>query len=834
MSITSAASLVDVLRQHHLLDPAQLDEVGRVLQPRFPDPKLLARELMQRGWLSPFQANLLLQGRGHELVLGPYLLMERLGEGGMGQVYKARHQLMNRVVALKVIRKERLAHGDAIQRFQREIRMAAQLAHPNIVTAYDAAQVGDQHFLVTEYVEGTDLHRLVHKSGPLPVGLACAYVRQAALGLQHAHERGLVHRDVKPSNLLVAGQGTMVKVLDLGLARSQVPDGRSGPAELTQAYTVLGTPDYIAPEQVADSRQVDIRADIYSLGATFYFALAGRPPFPDGPWEEKLVAHRKAEPQPIEQLRPDVPPPLAAVLRKMMAKRPEDRYSKPVAVADALAPFCTAAGPVPGVAVAAPAALPSMTSVSQAGSQPGWTLEANSTFSSPQGGATSPPPASPFRAGPAPPGLPQAAAGGQPPWSLTAPAAPGARKRLWLVLAGVGGSLLLLILLLIVIWPRGGKDGKEDGKNRADKDGSSATGKDGKEDGKNRAGKDGKKAENKGNEGAGEVRQFSGHTDAILCVAFSPEGNRALSGGMDNTIRLWHIFGDKEPHSFGEQAAPVWSVAFSPKGRRALSGIGGGAIKSWNLERPKEEGFSFRSRPRRSGGRINLAFAGDGLRVLSGGTDGYAQEWRSNGRLHREAYTYPFTTLAFAPDDRLLTGGAFSGRHFLILASLNLKRSARTEWSTLVQLNPAQLKALKKTDPVCIFAGHTAAIFSAAFSRDGSRIVSGGMDRTVRVWNASTGEQLHCLEGHQDPVTAVAFSPDGRRVLSCSGSHQKDNQWVGTSDNSIRLWSVDSGKEIHSFKGHADGTQAVAISPDGRFALSGGRDKMLRLWRLPP
>src|SRR5262249_48418395 len=149
---------------------------------------------------------------GAELVVGEYLLLEQLGEGGMGHVFKARHQLMNRVVALKIIRKELLAQGDALQRFQREIRMVAQLNHPHIVRAEYAAQVGDVHFLVMEYAEGTDLHSLVQKSGPLPVATACAYIRQAARGLQHAHEGGLVHRDIKPSNLQVTAQGTMVKI----------------------------------------------------------------------------------------------------------------------------------------------------------------------------------------------------------------------------------------------------------------------------------------------------------------------------------------------------------------------------------------------------------------------------------------------------------------------------------------------------------------------------------------------------------------------------------------------------------------------------------------------
>jgi serine/threonine protein kinase len=453
MSITSTAGFMDALREYHILEPEQFEKVNRAVQGRTPEPRALAQELLKRGWMTAYQANQLLQGRGAELILGPYLLLERLGEGGMGEVFKARHQLMNRTVAIKVIRKERLSHPQAVERFHREIRMAAQLDHPHLVRAHDAAQVGDTHFLVMEYAEGVDLHRLVQKSGPLPIGQACLYIRQAALGLQHAHERGLVHRDIKPSNLQVTAEGRTVKVLDMGLARSQAPDSSEGMRpELTQACSIMGTPDFIAPEQIVDPRKVDVRADIYSLGCTFYFMLAGRPPFPDGAWEEKLVAHRKSEPKPIEQLRADVPAGVGAILRKMMAKRPEDRYSAPAAVADALTSFAGMSGAVP---------VPSSSPVGQPGSnQPGWTVAANSTIDPPSGQTMQTPTGMP------PPG-PTVLIAAQQTGSM--PPTANGRKRLGLVL---GGALVavagLLIALLIVLWTKGGdKDKKGDGQ-RAD------------------------------------------------------------------------------------------------------------------------------------------------------------------------------------------------------------------------------------------------------------------------------------------------------------------------------------------------------------------------------
>jgi serine/threonine protein kinase len=338
MSAASATALVDALRRYRLLDPEQAEELTRNLQAHCPDPKALAGELIWRGWLTPYQANRVFQGRGQDLLLGSYVLLEKLGEGGMGAVFKAKNWKLGRVVALKVIRKERLANPDIVRRFQREVRAAAALDHPHIVRALDADEIGGTHLLVMEYVEkATDLARLVKQTGPLAVGLARESIRQAALGLQHAHERGLVHRDVKPHNLLLTADRQTVKLLDLGLARINHPAADEPSSTMTREGTVMGTPDYIAPEQALESHAVDIRADIYSLGCTLYFLLAGHVPFPGGSMAQKLLRHQSQEPRPIEQVRAEVPAGLAAVVRKAMAKRPEDRYQTPLELADTLA-----------------------------------------------------------------------------------------------------------------------------------------------------------------------------------------------------------------------------------------------------------------------------------------------------------------------------------------------------------------------------------------------------------------------------------------------------------------------------------------------------------------
>jgi tRNA A-37 threonylcarbamoyl transferase component Bud32 len=333
--VQSAADLVEALRLLRLLEPAQAAPLAR-LQEAYPEPRALAAALIRRDWLTPYQANLLLRGRGGELLLGSYVLLQRLGAGGMGAVFKARNWKLGRVVAIKVIRKERLDKPDVVRRFHREIRAAAQLDHPNIVRALDADEVDGTHLLIMEYAPGADLGKLVKKHGPLPAEKACDYCRQAALGLQHAHQHGLVHRDVKPRNLLLT-TGSVVKVLDMGLARIDPGEAGDISSSMTQYGTVVGSVDYIAPEQAMNSHAVDGRADLYSLGCALYFLLTGRVPFPGGTAMEKLLKHRLEEPEAVERLRPGVPRGVAAVVRTLMAKRPEDRYPSAAAAAEALA-----------------------------------------------------------------------------------------------------------------------------------------------------------------------------------------------------------------------------------------------------------------------------------------------------------------------------------------------------------------------------------------------------------------------------------------------------------------------------------------------------------------
>jgi hypothetical protein len=266
-----------------------------------------------------------------------YRVLRRLGAGGMGVVYQAEHRLMERSVALKVISKQLTASPGAVERFRREVRAVARLSHPNLVQAHDAEQEGDLHFLVMEFVEGENLACLVERNGALPIARACDCVRQAAQGLAHALTLGLVHRDVKPQNLIVT-PGGQVKLLDFGLAR--IAEERGG--GLTELGQGMGTPDYVAPEQIRDAHAADARSDVYSLGCTLYFLLTGWPPFLGGGSAQKMAAHLEKQPAALKGLRPELPAELVQVVERMMAKEPALRYQTPGDVVIALGPWCQA------------------------------------------------------------------------------------------------------------------------------------------------------------------------------------------------------------------------------------------------------------------------------------------------------------------------------------------------------------------------------------------------------------------------------------------------------------------------------------------------------------
>lgn len=342
------------LRQSGLLTLEQLSDACQHL-PDSDRGRPIARALVEQGLITRFQAELLLAGRTGGFILGQYKILDQLGQGGMGRVFKAQHRTMGRMVALKVLSPKLLKTGRAQEFFLREVQIAGQLHHPHIVTAYDANHTGGRYYLVLEYVDGPNLDQLVRDRGPLPVGQACEFIRQIASGLEYAARMGMVHRDLKPANVLIqteelSGQAHGVaKISDFGLARLADPSTQvesSSGTIMTKPNTILGTPDYLSPEQARDIHEADIRSDLYSIGCTLYYLLTGQVPFPGGSTLDKLIRHSTEEPRAVTLFRQDVPERVIAIMKKLMAKEPSQRYQTPTELLADITPHAQS-GPSP-------------------------------------------------------------------------------------------------------------------------------------------------------------------------------------------------------------------------------------------------------------------------------------------------------------------------------------------------------------------------------------------------------------------------------------------------------------------------------------------------------
>jgi serine/threonine-protein kinase len=861
MAFASVADLVQTLRALRLLEPEQLAEVEQ-LRSRFAEPLALARDLMQRNWLTAYQVNLLFAGRGQDLVLGSYVVLQRLGEGGMGQVFKARHQRLGRVVALKVIRKDRLANPEAVRRFGREVRLAAQLDHPNVVHTYDADESGGILFFAMEYVEGTDLTRMVRQRGPMPVARACDYARQAALGLDGCHQAGLVHRDIKPSNLLVivprpgepgfrvpgSTSGHMVKLLDLGLARLTEPAGEQA-TRLTQLGSVLGTPDFLAPEQARDSRTADIRADLYSLGCTLYYILTGQTPFGEGTPMEKLLRHQMEEAPAVEKVRPEVPPALGAVVRKLMAKRPEDRYQTPLEAAGALEPFAhlprgrepgTGTGRIADPSCSPAAAIP-VTTPDTSGEIPA-AVPVNTT--------TLPAPASARPAGAtATAPLPQASPRTKTPRPVPTPARP-VKRSAWPTLRTAGATVLLaglLVGLFVVSRPWSGAgsgpppgDSKEQPSPLDRLDPARIP---------EQARLIGQPQEVVAVLGEQRLR----HWASARCVAFHPERGLVVSGGDDGAVRVWDAQTGEEKYAFHEPDSTVAAVAFrdadrilavlqqqpgkgarvklwelksgnphvvlestawSPAGvslapggrflasslwKREKEGPLMVEIKVWDLAGGKEtKTLTEPSLP------TGLALAPDGQTLaLSSGKDVRLLDVKGTGeKAVLKGHEGGVGLLAFAPDGATLASTAVVVKDRTIGTEVKLWKLAGNEAKSTFGL-PGQVNALT--------FGPEGKFLALALTRGGAS--------EVKLWNAANGKEGRTLGGFAGTVAALAFDHAGK-ILATAGA-----------DHAVRLWNLDSGKERVELQRHG-AMMAVAFSPDAHTLAAAGNfgDQGVKLW----
>jgi serine/threonine-protein kinase len=816
MSTSTLATFVSLLRKSQILSAEQLEEVERDLQPRYPDAKSLAKALIERNWVTAYQVNQLSQGRSRDFVLGQYTILDRLGEGGMGQVFKARHRSMGRVVALKVLRRERLANPDALRRFHREIQAAARLSHPNVVLAYDADHYNNTHFFVMEYVDGIDLAKLVRKTGPVSVNRACNYIYQAALGLAHAQEHGLVHRDIKPHNLLLTRDGT-IKILDMGLARLGHADTDSDVSALTQDGKVVGTPDYIAPEQARNAHSADIRADLYSLGCTLYFILSGRVPFPGGSsLMEKLMKHQTEDPVPLRSVRPDIPEPVAAIVHKLMQRRPEDRYQKPEEVAAALEPFAFAAG-----------------------GDTSATVDAAGMKSQPVLDLT----ATPSRTASATPSVGSSLASGR------------RRMDLWIgaaaALVMVGAVLVLgtVVILANRTQPLVKKNGEEDNGSpktvaRYPLDRLKAA--DIPEDkrppdpmaglvavlGEPRGqhwgpgmatrplySPDGRLLSSYGGFGDGYLRLWDpkslrevGHLqvgNGLLNWTFAADSREIITMAVNGQARVW----DVSPGGLGKRPGeyrlnPQIGVAFSSDGKTAA-----GVEQEKDIKKPKivkvweaHTGKVIQSFEIPEGFVFHLGFSTNGRRLLSVTTknvDGKhvpaVKIWDFDTKRERT-----FDGFQFVRGQPQLTP---DGRAMVVLG---------TKWAYVFDVNDG--KVLHKFD--------APNGFFSLLSPNGKQLAITTHDPATRkssvlVYDMLQGKKLASIDAVEVGFGSVQFTPDSRIIAA-----------VSVVDGGMRLWETTNFKELPALKDNLSAARIMTFAPDNRHVAFGTGDPSVRVWDL--
>lgn len=694
-----------------------------------------------------------------------------VGRGGMGDVYKAQHRMMARTVALKVIKPSLVSKPEAVERFHREVRAAARLSHPNIVAAYDAERAGETHLLAMEFVDGVELSEVVRREGPLPIHRACDYARQAALGLQHAHEMGMVHRDIKPHNLMVTPAGE-VKILDFGLASfaqetvetdaaasDEHESGSRSQARLTTHGTVVGTPDYLPPEQIDAAQGATIRSDIYSLGCTLYFLLAGRAPFEGESVREKLRAHAETTPTPLDELRDDVPAGLGEVVRRMMAKDPHERYGTPDEAAQALAPFTKPAAAPPRRRAPAIAALAGIAAVAAA--------VLVTRVNTPMG-------------------------------VVEVRADPTIAEEVEVVLTNRGREIAVLRPGKFRVDVKEGQyevelkspDARAVLRNRrvTVREGQTKLVEVTLEDAATPLERTGEPL----------IATLKGHNAEVSDLSYARNKNLLASSGYDGVIRLWDTETGADVGALRGHEGKVRGADFSPDGRALASAGEDCKLLIWDVENRKVSRELTDELPSWS----NVRFSLDGRWLATNGADDVSVDvWEVDSgeravRISLDDRTPE--TFAFSPDgesivvssrkwvgDGMTTGGYLSRWDVA---------SGEQAWSVIADPRVVQ---------------------SVAFSPDGKTLATGNANHNVYLLNAETGSQIAHVASHPSWVPSVAFSPNGKLLASGCGQ--------------IVISDVEAGAPIGTLSGHYS-DHVILRFVDSHTLASAGYDRDVKLW----
>jgi WD40 repeat protein/serine/threonine protein kinase len=769
-----------------------------------------------------------------------YEILEQLGSGGMGVVYKARDRETGDLVALKMLRPEVAANAKGMARFKNELRIARRITHKNVCRIHEFNRTEDSAFISMEYVEGESLRHLLNRAGVLSPAKAIGIARQICAGLTEAHAQGVVHRDLKPENVMIDSAGT-VRIMDFGIAHSALGGG------MTQTDAIIGTPTYMSPEQ-AEGRKVDTRTDIYAVGLILYEMFTGSPTFTAETPVAVAIKHIRETPIAPRELEPSVPEHISSAILKSLEKKPDARYQSVQEIEAALvagpAP-ATGEIPQPGVAGTVvmrptPTPVPAEKAPTYAQTQMAHTPWSATPPPMTQGQAPipTPPPVSQgdMFAPPRAVTIPEAAP--VPPVAAPVPVAPAPARR-----GGRAGLIIGVVVVFFLVVIVGGyfafqslrarfagtppteqaqqqappaetpakapaelQQAQPEGKIQLPPEEAPPTGRVRElppPAGKTATGAPPERPRVEAPPieppkpaplviGFSPGRTLAGHTQPVTAVAFSNDGRRVVTGSRDRTLRVWEAGTGRLLATMKGHVDAVSSVGFSPDGSAVYSSSLDKTVRFWDPATGREVA----ALPKNNVFVLAVDFSPNSELLAFSDSDGLIKIWdmeNNQGLQTLSGHTGPVYAIAFSADARMLVS---AGRDQTVRL-----------WDVAAG---REIRAMR---------GHTGPVNGVAISLDARMIASGGEDKAVNVWDAATGILLHTLSGHTAGVTSVVFGADGRWLAS------------GSDDKTIKIWDVPNGAEAATLTGHLYGITRLDLSRDGRWLASAAGDNTVRLWR---